>query len=191
MVARGEMQDRVRNVLLSYGTQDISISIDDLVGKTTLSYSQVYQTLYRLQQMGEIEIIKEDGVQRPKVTGIKLRRMENKESITERIQEQEAERKTSRDINKVSELIPATKTYINKRIAVERAKEELIKAKVDDSIINFEPEPLGEEAIYLLQELTEALKENVLLTNDLAAEKRNAEYFKAQISSRTFDDSGT
>jgi hypothetical protein len=185
------MQDKLRAALLAYGYKEIYLSIDDLIGKTGLTYSQIYQTLYRLQKMGELDILREqDENGRYKVSGVKLNKSEPSEVITERIQDREITKQTSRDLNKVAISVPHTLEYINRKLAVERAREEVVKAHIDpDDVITFTPDPMGEEAVFLFSKLQEAIEINRSLNFDLEAEKRNVAYLKQ--STRTFDDSGT
>lgn len=189
--SRGDMQDKLRAALLAYGYKEIYLSIDDLIGKTGLTYSQIYQTLYRLQKMGELDILREqDENGRYKVSGVKLNKSEPSEVITERIQDREITKQTSRDLNKVAISVPHTLEYINRKLAVERAREEVVKAHIDpDDVITFTPDPMGEEAVFLFSKLQEAIEINRSLNFDLEAEKRNVAYLKQ--STRTFDDSGT
>lgn len=189
---KGGMEDKIRQVLLSYGEQTVPITIDDLIGKTRLGSSQIYQTLYRLSQKGELELLKDEDSPRPKIVGVKLLRMEPIEKVSERNEEREEQKKTVQELNKMSLEVPNTIDYIEKKIAVEKAREELSRANIDpNTVLNFEVDPLGEEAIILFDKLQNTIKKNNELYNDLEAQKRNAEEYKRRLQTRTFDDSGT
>lgn len=191
---RGDMQDRVRTALLSYGSKEINASIDDLIGKTGLTYPQIYQTLYRLQQTGELEILREqESNGRFKVSGIKLNKSESSEIIQDRINAREDVATTNKDLGKVAINVPNTLEYIRQKIAIEKARDELSKAGIDPTdVINFETNLLGEEAVILLSKVQELIEANRMLTNDLEAEKRNVRHLQAQrVEVVTFDDSGT
>lgn len=191
---RGDMQDKVRTALLSYGSREINASIDDLIGKTGLTYPQIYQTLYRLQQTGELEILREqESNGRFKVSGIKLNKSESSEIIQERISAREVTTATNKDLGKVAINVPNTLEYIRQKIAIEKARDELSKAGIDPTdVINFETNLLGEEAVILLSKVQELIEANRMLTNDLEAEKRNVRHLQAQrVEVVTFDDSGT
>src|SRR4051812_35959766 len=92
---KGELQDKIKSILLGYGQKEISVTLDDLIGKTGFNSSQIYQTLYRLQSIGEIKLLKEDDSNpRSKVVGVELLRMEPIEQISERNQQREVAKKT-------------------------------------------------------------------------------------------------
>lgn len=189
---KGELQDKIKSILLGYGQKEISVTLDDLIGKTGFNSSQIYQTLYRLQSIGEIKLLKEDDSNpRSKVVGVELLRMEPIEQISERNQQREVAKKTQ-DALKMAVIAPNLLGYVNKRLAVERARESLKSANLDpDTVLKFEPDPLGEEAILLYDRLEKLTRENLLLQSDVEAEKRNAEHYKQQLSTRTYGDSGT
>lgn len=190
---RGAMQDRVREILLSPGEREVNITVDQLIGKTGLNYSQVYQTLYRLERLGEIELIREDeSAQRSPVVGVKLLRMAPISGISARNEDRLVETKISQDARKMSMTVPHVLEYINQRLAIEKARAAVMEANMNpEEVMSFTPNPLGEEAIQLLQALTERNRENLLLKNDLEAERQNAETYKTRLATRTFDDSGT
>lgn len=171
-LAKGDMQDRVRDILLSYHTREVKITVDDLVGRTGFDHSQVYQTLYRLQQANELTIIKDDDGQRPRIIGVRLNKITEPSEVHHRV--------VSREItDKTTKKFPATLAYIKRRLAVERAKEEVLKANLrPDDVISFTPDPLGEEAILLFHELIESTSRNKIIEQDLIAERRNAEFYK-------------
>lgn len=192
--SRGDLQDQLRSTLLAYKQREISLSIDDLINKTGLNYSQIYQTLYRLQRLGELEILRDgDAVSgRARVSGIRLTRMEPPSEIEQRIEERAVERQVEKDFTAVSVAIPNVLEYMNQKLAIEKARAEILKANIDpDDVITFEPNLLGEEAIYLLSKVQEMLETNRTLVNDLEAEKRNVRFYKERAGAVTFDDSGT
>jgi hypothetical protein len=192
--SRGDLQDHLRATLLEYKQREINLSIDDLINKTGLNYSQIYQTLYRLQRLGELEILRdEDAVTgRARVSGVRLTRMETPPQIEQRIEERAVNHQVNKDLTAVSVAIPNVLEYMNQKLAIEKARAEILKANIDpDDVINFETNPLGEEAIFLLSKVQEALESNRTLTNDLEAEKRNSRYYKERVGTTTFDDSGT
>lgn len=189
----GGMQDKVRAALLAYGQKEINITIDDLIGKTGLTYPQIYQTLYRLQQMGELEILRDQEPNgRYKVSGVKLHKSESPDTIKERVTEREVAAKSNKDLSKVAINVPHTLEYIRQKIAIEKARDELSRAGIDPTdVINFDVSFLGEEAVILLSKVQELIEENRKLSNDLEAERRNVKHLKAQVSPVMFDDSGT
>jgi hypothetical protein len=192
--SRGDLQDQLRSTLLAYKQREINLTIDDLINKTGLNYSQVYQTLYRLQRMGELEILRDEDAAtgRARVAGVRLTRMEPPSEVEQRIEERATERQVEKDLSAVSVAIPNVLEYMNQKLAIEKARAEILKANIDpNDVINFEPNMLGEEAIYLLSKVQEVLETNRNLVNDLEAEKRNARYYKERIGATTFDDSGT
>jgi hypothetical protein len=191
--SRGDMQDKLRTALLSYGEREVNLSIDDLIGKTGLSYSQIYQALYRLQRLGELEILREQEPNgKARVAGVRLARMETPDTITQRTVERSIARQTTKDFTNVSLNVPNIIEYMNQKLAIERARAEIVKANINpDDVISFAPNPLGEEGLFLLSKLQEVVEQARMLSNDLEAEKRNAQYYKEKIAVTTFDDSGT
>jgi len=88
--------------------------------------------------------------------------------------------------------MPELSKYLQKRTAIEEAKQNLAKAGLDPAIIQFEPEPLGEEAIAILSMYQEILskfekikKEKQMLEFDVAAYKRDIEYLKSKTKEET------
>lgn len=188
-LARGDMQDVVRRVLLSYGKKDIYATVDEIAGKSGLLYPQANQTLYRLRNLGQLEFIKEDDNPRSPVIGFSLIKMPSSDTAHERTVAE------TPVVPKIKSTPVHLLEYMNRKLAVERARKELLAAKVDPENVLFEPDPLGEEAIQLFAELTETKQSMVMIENDLIAERRNAAYYKEQLEARsateTFNDSGT
>lgn len=177
---RGDMQDRLRKVLLEYGTKDIDCTVDILVGKTGLLYPQVYQALYRLQNLGEISIIKEDeNSPRSPIIGITLMKMAPINQVQTRLDTRHAEIISEKAASKVKSQVPHVLEYIKEKIAVENAIEALSGTNLNpEEVIKFTPDPLGEEALILLQELTDTKKVLSITEMDLQAARRDNEFLK-------------
>lgn len=189
---RGDMQDRIRQALLSYGTKEIYCTIDDLIGKTGLQHPQVYQALYRLQNLNELKIIKEDDSPRSPIIGVKLLRMAPEVQVKERITSRSIEIESEKKSRLIESNVPHVLGYIEKKIAVEKAREAVSTAHLDpEEVVVFTPDPLGEEALILLQELTDTKKKLVQSSYDLEAARRDNTYLKQRVGTEVYNDSGT
>src|SRR6185295_8417199 len=124
--------DQIRVALLKGKAQEQAVTIDDLIGISGLSHSQIYQGLYRMRGMNEVDIIKSerDGDKRPRIIGIKLLKMETPDKINGRIQETTIKKNANFEIKKMqhSTSIPNLLAYMNKKVAVEQARGVLLAA---------------------------------------------------------------
>lgn len=190
------LQERVRIVLNSYHDREPRFTSEEIAKKINSDAVSVYQALWRLQKAGEIELIKQPigTYGKEKVAGAKLIRVEP----TGKTYYRAAKRASTKYINnngqhkEMASNMPELSKYLRKKTAIEEAKQNLAKAGLDPSIIQFETEPLGEEAIAILSLYQEALtklekseKEKQMLEFDVAACKRDIEYLKSKSKEET------
>jgi hypothetical protein len=202
------VQDRVRLKLNEFGQRTVPITIDELAASLRLPNNSVYQAINRLRIYGEVDVEKEQlSNGKEKIVGIKINKLEPSTRTYRRavdrahrsgpvkriIPEHHVELNVSsvETVNGIP-LLTETTDYLNKKLAVEHMKQQALEAGLDASVIAFEPNPLGEEAIVLLKMYTELQEEvnNLKETNrglgfDLEAERRNAEYYKNKVTEET------
>lgn len=154
-----KIKDRVSIAIQSYGSSEPRFSVDDLIGKTRLSGTQIYSALHSLEDNGEIEIVTErisKGAGK-RITGVKLKKLPSIEAINEA-----ARVKASPMIEKIVVKrrtplppldTPLLEAYQKKKVAVDTARDLLAEAGVD-SVIEFATEPVAEESIALLHALS-------------------------------------
>jgi hypothetical protein len=156
--------DRVMMAIQSYGTSEPSLTVDDLVGRTRLQGQQIYSALHNLQDRGNIQIITTPitGAGGPrKITGVKLVKLPTPETISNNAALRSAPLIIEEIKKRLDATIPLTKGYMQRKLAIARAREILNDANVEFSIAAPD-EPYAEESIALLKEvesLTEQLAE--------------------------------
>ena len=186
------LQDKVRYYLQSYHERDIPITISELSNQLGQPEPSVYQVINNLRKNNEIELEKEatDG-NKEKIVGIRINRL--------RFSGRKYVRRTDRS-GPVTRIMPNVedvetdvtsldnvKEYLEKKLAVEDMKARAIQVGLNESVIDFTPDPMGEEAIFLLKmwsetkDSLEKLQEaHMTLQFDYEAEKRNVAYLKGQ-----------
>lgn len=201
------VQDRLRLFLEFFGQKHISITIDEIARQLGLPTNSVYQAVHRLRGYGELDIEKEPMGEsgRDKIVGIKLIKLQPSGRTYKRAAERSGKIHRIRpdvvlpqdspvETGEVPSL-PNLIKYLEKKLAVEDMKTRAIAAGLDESIIQFEDNPLAEEGIILLKLYTDlsnkfdGLKtENMQLRFDVEAEKRNVAYLKQKLRDETIQD---
>lgn len=157
--------ERVTIALQSFGTQEVSFTVDDLAAMCGMEASATYQVLYRLQSQKKIEIvtIPIGDTGRRKVAGAKLLRLESATDILNRVPKR-VERNGTDNLPKVKKeregvrgSIPLVVQYMEQKIAVDRVQEQL--QSVGLNTYEFEVNPYAEEGVYLLNEWIKLHKE--------------------------------
>lgn len=192
------LQDRVRLHLESQGQKYIPTTIKELAERIGVPGPNLYQVINLLNQRNEISLEKESLPNgREKIVGINLIKLEpsgrtykRAADRSGRVEHIRPKLETVKPVGIPS--LPKTVEYLEKKLAVEDMRSRALSANLDESVIAFEPDPLGEECILLLKLFTdlrheyEQLKEDYKLQGfDLEAEKRNVEFLKNKVKEET------
>lgn len=171
-------RDRIRLVLDEYGEKEVYLTTEQIASKVGLSVLTTYQAMYGLERAGEIELLRESSGDKDKIIGVKLIKLEVPEVIHERTVDKAILSTESRFQSKMLGKLPALVTYLQQKLAVEEAREALLKGGLSTDAIQFEENPLGEEAIFLLQKLSDltATLNEIRFAKDAA--ERNYEFLK-------------
>jgi hypothetical protein len=195
------VQDQLRLHLEEYGQKEIPVTIEQLSTRLGLPKNSVYQALHRLRQYGEISIEKDTAGDKERITGVKLIKLQPSNRTYKRAAARSGKiirfnpSQIPSENRKVVDGVPvleATTAYLNKKLAVERMREQAQTAGLDPTVIQFTPEPIAEEAIMLfklyheLKTAYDELNQNYKLQGfDLQAEKRNNEVLKRKLREET------
>jgi DNA-binding PadR family transcriptional regulator len=184
------LQDKVRHYLQNFHERDISITISELSNQLSQPEPSIYQVINNLRKNNEIELEKEatDG-NREKIVGIRINRLNfSGRKYVRRTDRSGPVTRIMPDVEDVETDVTSldnVKEYLEKKLAVEDMKARAIQAGLNESVISFEENPLGEEAIFLLKmwsETKDALEKlqevHMQLGFDYEAEKRNVTYLK-------------
>ena len=182
------IKERVMRALQSYGTQEVYASLSDIAAKTgrvgapSLEPKQVYIAVWGLAQEGKLDIMTEGikNTQRKQFSGVKLRKAENVEKPIEKSAEKVRNGKAEKAAERVQERFPLIFTYTQQKVAVQRAKEILESVHLPSDQIQFEDDPLAEEAVAILHDYVETLREKIELETQLAAANSELRFFKEQ-----------
>jgi hypothetical protein len=159
----------------------------------------VYQVINLLRQRREIDVIKEpldNG--REKIVGIVVNKLEPSGRTYKRAADRSG--RIQRIRPQIDALVPDSDVaqldhltkYLEKKLAVEDMKSRALTAGLDESVIAFTPDPLGEEGILLLKSFTdlkrqydELVEQHKMREFDLEAEKRNVATLKRRLREET------
>lgn len=196
------LQDRIRIYLdekaSSTGTNYVPVTIADLARDLHEDRMPVYQALYRIKDNKEIEFDQDENPDnRNKIKGIVVRKLEPSNRTYRRAAER-GKTTIARQVHDVSvdstaADMPNIMAYLNQRLTVEKMKTAAEASGLDaDSVIQFEPNPIAEESLLLLQRLVDVsneLKETKDQLRqqefDLEAANRDIEYLKRQSKETT------
>lgn len=186
------IEDQIRlilnNEIGSTGKNYVATTIGDLASKLKEDRAPVYQALSRLKTKGEIEFDKEDEDNRNRIVGIKVIKL----APSGRTYIRAAERGKA-DVARAIESGPdltentgALVEYIRQKTAILRMREQAVASGLNpDDTVKFEPIPLAEEAIFILQQYNdlkvkydELIKEYRMQQFDLEAAQRDVQYLK-------------
>ncbi len=193
------LQDRIRLHLNSFGLREVPVTIQEIANQLDKPEASVYQAINIMRQRNELEVIKEpldNG--REKIVGIKINKLEPSGRTYKRAAERSGRVQRIQPI--IDNLVPTEESislttltaYLEKKLAVEDMKTRALAAGLDESVITFTPDPMGEEGIALLKAYTdlkhkhEALvEEHQMQGFDLAAERRNVEFLEGRLREDT------
>lgn len=180
------LQDRLRLELNRYGEKNVPLTVGELATRIgePRNYN-VYQALTRLKRLGEIDFQKEDN----KIIGITINKLEPSGRTYQRAAEAAKANVNIKDIptkDIATHGMVALTEYANKRLAIIDMQEKARQAGLDpDETVKFEPNPLAEEGLALMQLLSASMEENKALKAelqqtkfDLEAEKRNVDFLQ-------------
>ncbi len=163
-------KDIVRNYLLTRGEVEVATTVDQIVGGTKLNASQIYNILHSMEKNNEISVVREQlpsGYR--KISDIRLIKMERKEVIEDRVKEAAGKKISQMELKKASSNLKATMEYAEQKLAIEEAKQVLLKHNMSSTYIFFEENPLGEDALWLLAKCESLIENNYQLKSELKA----------------------
>jgi hypothetical protein len=181
------IRDRIRKALNEYGSQTIYTTVSEIAARAGVDPIKTYHALYGMRDR-EIRLITEQNGDRPKIVGVQILRLEPVTKIHRRSARKAKTRANGKFDAQMLESLTHLNAYIKQRLAVEEAKEVLEKNGVDPSQVQFEPNPLGDEAIYLLSRLTDTKQELHTMQFDLEAARRDIEFMKRERNSVSRND---
>jgi len=186
--------DTVRDYLQSFGQREIPIdNLQVFASKSPLSTNKFFAAFYRLRAMGEFETqtVAGDGGKRI-TTAIVLHKMPSAETI---IRKEAAKlNDNGKQISKV-EPSPLIADYIAKKSVLSKIVKQLADTGFNDpeNMINFEPDPWGEEAVALFELVNRSidainelymenkqLKRELKIQTDINARYKESKAFKAE-----------
>lgn len=179
------LQDKIRLRLGEYGQKHVPLTPSDLAAELRTEPYSVYQALYRLKSLGEIEIEKDDLDK--KIVGVKIIKLEPSNRTYQRTADRaKAAISKNKEIPIKDTKMVALQNYLNQKLAVMDMQKKAEEAGLNpEDTVKFEPNPYAEEGILLLQLMTDAFKEIKeckdkikMLEFDLEAERRNVQYLK-------------
>lgn len=187
------LQDKIRLILNDNinetNTRYVPVTVGDLATALGTSVYNAYQTLYRLQKLGEIELDKDMSSGKAKIIGITVNKLEP----TGRTYERAAERAKANIkmidsvyTEDISAGMPSLSNYLNQKLAVVAMQTQAREAGLNpEETIKFEPNPYAEEGLTLLKILgevnTQLAETKIALeakTYDYEAAKRDVEFLK-------------
>jgi hypothetical protein len=172
------LRDQIRLTLEEYGDRDIPYAVEDIAEKIGQANAVVYQALYGMARTGEIELLKEsDGTTRSRIVGIRLNKLASSSDILAKSAEKAASKEIKKQVTFMSRLVNLSE-YIRRKSAIEEARELLRKNDLDPNQVLFDEDPIGEEAIWLAENLQSAISELTSLRYDLEAAQRDVAYLK-------------
>jgi hypothetical protein len=187
------LQDRIRIKLNDYGNKYVPITVSELARELKVNNYNVYQALYRLKNLGEIELEKEESEEggRAKIIGINVIKLEPSGRTYHRAAERaksEAAKVDSIEISSIESQMTALQEYLNQKLAILEMEDTARKAGLNpEDTVRFEPNEFAEEGLLLLKLLGDVskqlkeTKEKLQMTEfDLEAEKRNVEFLSRQ-----------
>jgi hypothetical protein len=195
------IQDQLRTYFDRKSTnvgRNIPVTVRELQDNLKLTYAQAYQGVKRLENSGEISLEKEDLPNgREKITGITLHRLEPSGRTYRRAAERAKKVITDKKLPTIEAdaTFPELLEYLNKKLTIEELREHALNGGLDPSIISFEVSEIAEEALLLLQKVSDLTKDIETLRNekqmlefDLEAERRNSESYKMRLRQETKED---
>lgn len=178
--------DKVRLTLEEFGDRDITATVDELAKRAKMSRTSMYQTLHRLEQKNEIEVIKTKDNGHELIIGVRLLKMPRHSAITAKSAEKAIAKDKEDTVESLTQTFPMLTKYLKTRLAIENAKEKLVESGLDpDQIIKFDPDPLAEEAMKLLQKLIDKSNEATELKYERDAAKRDIEFYEKKHKEET------
>lgn len=181
------LQDKIRLELNRYGQKEVPLTVAELASNIGITRNyDAYQALVRLKRAGEIDFQKDDN----KIIGIVVHKLEPSgrtyQRAAERVKTTTANRITQIHTENPIEGMTALKEYLNKKLAILDMQQRAREAGLDaETTVVFEPNPLAEEGLALLNLLSDtmdALKETrqqlEMTQYDLEAEKRNVNFLQ-------------
>ena len=184
------LQDKIRLAFNDYGSKHVPMTVDTLAGKLGEPPYNVYQALYRLKVLGEIDWEKEESSEgkRAKIVGFNIIKLEPSGRTYERA--------AQRSKNKLERITPedyashmgALSAYMRQKLAIYDMQDKAIAAGLNpETTVSFEPNPYAEEGLLLLnlvtemsQKLAKITHEKNMLEYDLEAERRNVRALKGE-----------
>lgn len=186
--------DSVREFLQSKGQQYISVnSLSDLARESKMSEGSFTAAFYKLRTLGEIDTdvdISENG--RRSIKGITLKKMPSASTIIKN----EGEKKKAALTPSIPKLetampLPHTIAYLKQKKIIADIKTKIAESGFfdnPDEMVNFPVNPLGEEAIALLDLLQRAqtalgglVDQKNQLEIDLESQKKIADSYAARL----------
>lgn len=178
--------DRVRIFLNSEGKSYIPVSnLTDLATKADMDKTKFYQALYRMQASGEIEMESDfrKGENRRYVVGIKVKKLATIPSIATsgEIQKPKMQKKPVENPLGPSPKLPIIGQYIHqKNVLNDIAAKLAAEGFAPDAIqVNFEENPMAEEAISIIELFDRASQTIVDLNNEKNTYKEKADRLEA------------
>lgn len=179
------LRDQIRLTLEEYGDREIPYSVEDIAEKVGQANAVVYQALYGMARTGEIELLKEsEGTTRSRITGVKLNKLTPSSDILAKTAEKAASKEIKKQVSFMSRLTNLSE-YVRQKSAIEEARELLRKNDLDPNQVLFDEDPIGEEAIWLAENLQSAISELTSLRYDLEAAQRDVKYLKEKNKDNT------
>jgi len=152
--------DSVRAYLQSHGGSYIEISdMTSFVRDSKIPDGRFKQAFYRLRTMGEIDTdVKVSDGGRRTIVGIKLVKMPSMSTIVKNDAEtKKISHKSSVPTLKAKIELPFVVDYLKKKNVIAEITSKLADSGfIPDDVITFSPDPMGEEAIALLDVLGQA-----------------------------------
>lgn len=167
--------DKVRAFLLSKGTNYIPVGeLSDLIAESKIGRTQFIPAFYQLKRMGEIEtdVVISDGGRRS-IKGITIKKMPSVSTIIHNDGKKKKMAKAPEAPKLVTATLPNIVAYLEKKTVLAEISEKLATAGFEDDevTINFEMDPMGEEALTLLDlvgRAQAAVNQLVVQNHDLA-----------------------